>query len=352
MNLRRKRVIFATATVLVALMASFAGYWSYKSHTSTPQYKARKLMAELRRQKPGALTQWLHDHHYVKPPVPLSEEDLAEALADLGRPAVPVLITGLVDKDWCVRHYSAVAIGNIGGEARQAEPYLISALEDSAFEVRLSAAEALAKVGRIDIGVPFLVRQLRSEHVSERYFAAQGLGNIGPDAKDAVPALARALEADASVRCPAAIALGQIRLAVGNVVQLLGQALQDEDRNVRWAAAGALGNIGAQAKEAIPLLRQALDDRDEGVRQTAAEALVKLGVPGRAVPVLIASLEDKHWCNRRWAAKILGDVGPPAKAAIPALRKALKDEHAEVREAATEALKKIQAAPATRKAKR
>jgi HEAT repeat protein len=38
----------------------------------------------------------------------------------------------------------------------------------------------------------------------------------------------------------------------------------------------------------------------------------------------------------------LGDIGPAAKTAIPALSKALKDEDAEIRKAAALALGKIQ----------
>ena len=39
---------------------------------------------------------------------------------------------------------------------------------------------------------------------------------------------------------------------------------------------------------------------------------------------------------------MLGEIGPPAKAAIPALTRALKDEDEYVHKAAAEALKKIQ----------
>lgn len=44
---------------------------------------------------------------------------------------------------------------------------------------------------------------------------------------------------------------------------------------------------------------------------------------------------------RESAAKTLGHLGSRARAAIPALRQAAKDQNAELRQAAEEALKKI-----------
>jgi len=41
-------------------------------------------------------------------------------------------------------------------------------------------------------------------------------------------------------------------------------------------------------------------------------------------------------------ARALGEIGPAAKAAVPALSEALKDKDENLRNAATEALKKIQ----------
>ena len=60
-----------------------------------------------------------------------------------------------------------------------------------------------------------------------------------------------------------------------------------------------------------------------------------------AVPALIKALKSKNNWFRQWVAGALGAIGPEAKAAVPALVELLKDEQQEVREAAAEALEKI-----------
>jgi HEAT repeats len=59
------------------------------------------------------------------------------------------------------------------------------------------------------------------------------------------------------------------------------------------------------------------------------------------VEALTKALSDADFQVRRDAAHTLGKSGPKAKAAEPALRKALKDEAVAVREAAAQALKRI-----------
>ena len=60
--------------------------------------------------------------------------------------------------------------------------------------------------------------------------AASVLGKIGPDTKDALPALAG--------------------------------LLKDKHEDVRWAALDALGKIGPEAKAAIPVLVELLKDKE------------------------------------------------------------------------------------------
>jgi HEAT repeat protein len=57
-------------------------------------------------------------------------------------------------------------------------------------------------------------------------------------------------------------------------------------------------------------------------------------------------LRDEYELVREHAAETLGQIGPDAKAAIPALRLAAQDGVPQVREAALEALRRIDAKPA------
>jgi HEAT repeat protein len=54
-------------------------------------------------------------------------------------------------------------------------------------------------------------------------------------------------------------------------------------------------------------------------------------------------MKDKGVLVRRTAAEAMGQIGPDARSAVPALTEALKDEDEKVRQAAQAALKKVNA---------
>ena len=87
--------------------------------------------------------------------------------------------------------------------------------------------------------------EVKDPEPSVRDWACYGLSNIGPDAKDAVPALEDLL-------------------------------LHDKTMKVRRIAANALGSIGPDAREAVPALQGAARDPDAAVRSYAAKALERV----------------------------------------------------------------------------
>ena len=92
---------------------------------------------------------------------------------------------------------------------------------------------------------------------------------------------------------------------------------------------------------AVPLLTDLLKDRDSTVRSSAAYALGEFGPEARAaIPALMELLKDKD-ASRAAAASALGDIGPEASAATPAIIELLNDENEKVRRDADEALEKI-----------
>ena len=112
--------------------------------------------------------------------------------------------------------------------------------------------------------------------------AAQALGEMGPAAADASPALCRALGSrDAVMRGHARDALvGMDSAAVAALID----SLKAEDTGLRQRAADILRWIGESAKEAVPALTQALEDPDYRVRRRAELALEKIGPVGPAEP--------------------------------------------------------------------
>lgn len=109
-------------------------------------------------------------------------------------------------------------------------------------------------------------------------------------------------------------------------------AATDPSREVRVAAAHGLGTVGGPGDLAL-LLR----DEDLLVRAAALAALATTGCPPPYDAAAVAALGDPAWQVRAGAATALADAEP--ELAVPALRSALRDGHADVRKAAVLALR-------------
>ncbi len=92
-------------------------------------------------------------------------------------------------------------------------------------------------------------------------------------------------------------------------------------------------------KEVVKKLVEALKDPDLDVRQNLGVALSKIGAD--AVEPLVVALKGDNVDRRAGAAYSLGLIGPPARAAIPALLDALKDETTEVRRQASYSIARL-----------
>jgi HEAT repeat protein len=93
----------------------------------------------------------------------------------------------------------------------------------------------------------------------------------------------------------------------------------------RREAVVALGRIGERAKAAAPALAEALKSEDAVLRVDVAEALWQANENPAAVVALVAALKDKNTNAFANAIEALSRIGPGAKAAAPALRKALDE---------------------------
>ena len=199
-------------------------------------------------------------------------------LKKIGEPAVPALTQLLKDKDRRLGVYAAEALYEMNPSKQGVViPVLVDALkEDSRHsEVRFNASKALEKIGQAAVSALIEALTNRDGVVSGQ--AASILGRIGEPAKAAVPALVDALsDENAGIRGPAACALYQID---HSRLDVLKQALRDEDWTVRSGAANVVSQIGEPARAAVPALIEALSDEDERVRSRAAWALQKIGTP-------------------------------------------------------------------------
>jgi HEAT repeat protein len=135
---------------------------------------------------------------------------------------------------------------------------------------------------------------------------------------------------DAKVRGQAAEALGRLGPKAKEAVPALTAALDDESASVRLLATEALGRLGPVAGSAVPqLVRGLKPDRQldpairVAMRRANIEALVGIGEP--AVAGVAELLAAETALDQMAAAQILARIGPPTKAARPAVERAFWD---------------------------
>jgi HEAT repeat protein len=297
------------------------------------RYSLREPHAKVLVREPAArnandqpISNWVKGLQSQNPAVRL---EAAQALAQIGpaaKEAVPALAKSLADKEEEVRSVTAFALGEIGPDAKGAVGNLAKALEDGDWFVSVAAAQALEK--------------------------------IGPDAKPAIGALSKALQPTGEVRDyrpirSAAVAVALVKIDPGakstkSAISLLVDKLLNDDREdsngTRVAGARALGQCGPAAQSAAGALAKRLKDKDAGVRIASALALMQIAPEkhvDQSVVTLTAILQDADVLNRVLAADALAHIGPRANVAAKALEAATKDPEAEVRKAATDALKVV-----------
>lgn len=270
----------------------------------------------------------------------------SHALAAIGPDALPELMVALQDPDQRVCVGAASAIHQIGPAAKHLVPELLTLLEKDDSRTRIPLIRCLQGIGPdAKAGVPALIKLLDHADFHTQYWTCRALGAIGAEARPAVPALcARTKAGSASVRRNAAAALGRIGPVIGTEgLQTLIAALGDGAEPVRENAVIALGELGAFAAPALPAIREALARRTIAARVQSARALWRItGDPENAVPLLIEQLQTLDQIEA--AAALVADIGPAARAAVPALAGRLTDAEEDEKIAICQALGKLGAA--------
>jgi HEAT repeat protein len=210
------------------------------------------------------------------------DEMLAESFCDvlyhIGPAASPLakeVVAILAQPNWDAQWAAADALGEIASPESTCISALIEALQHPSGVVRGAAVRALSKIGKAT--VPLLIQTLRGGDDELKEMAADALGVIGEDAREAVDDLKRLLNsAEEGVRDWAAIALGKIARSQEALPGLMTILRLREGASVRARAMESLGNIGPAARAALPLIEAALRDSDETVRSAAQDAISRL----------------------------------------------------------------------------
>jgi HEAT repeat protein len=279
--------------------------------------------------------------------------------------ATEALVTALRDKNPAVRARAASALEKFGWKPRTTEE---SAMRAAALGDFLDAAKGGLPV------LDMLIKTLAQGTSTNKREAVEALGSIG--GAEVVPVLLTALEdEDFSVRVAALEVLKDV--IDPRALQPLTNSLKHTDAGIRTAAATALAFYGP---EAIPVLTRCLNDKNWSVRRAVVEGLGRSKDPGLAdqllprlkdsdhdvreatcaalarlrshvaLTPLILTLTDSQTSVRQAAAIALREIHPEwetlsqAKEALPALRDSLQDREYWVRQAAREAIERIESA--------
>jgi HEAT repeat protein len=268
-----------------------------------------------------------------------------DALAAIGpgaAPAVDKLLAASKSPTPRLRWHAISALGDLGPVAKPAIPALIAALADSEPQVHFHAEQALQRMGKL--AIPALIESLKPEKLQLRVLPI--ISAIGPDAKEAVPALTGLLRSkNAESRREVILALASIGPDARGTSPDLIKALGEKEFAHRPAAAFALGKIGS--KEAIPAIKEALKTPNNHVLRLACVwSLLQLDpsnpeYAALALPELIEAMENEKPEIRREAARALGKMGSGARSAVGTLQQRLRDKDYETRRASLIALAEI-----------
>jgi HEAT repeat protein len=168
-----------------------------------------------------------------------------ESLAKVGpknKTVVPALLGALKEVDGDIRHYAVEGLGNVGVEAKPAMPALIETLDDRDMDIRIQAVRALVRIDpTAKAVVPALQKLLRDPERDVRQEVLDALGQCG---KPAVAPLMESLkDLDSNILVHAAESLGRIGPDAKEAVPTLRLLLKDDVEEVRNVAAAALKKI-------------------------------------------------------------------------------------------------------------
>lgn len=260
------------------------------------------------------------DRSRVRPPAAVQPPSprIAMVLA-LESPVLSELAEFLADPDAGVRRTAVATLVEHLPDGYAAP--LFGALSDTDASVRHTAAESVRELVEVLPEPQAVAAHLSSSDPVVRAVAVYLLSSRGVGAADAYR---RALaDPDHRVRIEAVRALVSV-----DDVDGVAAAARDENREVRIAAASGLAVLRAGGDA----VRALVDDADPLVRAAALAALAALGCGDDIVARVEKALTESAWQIRQGAARALAGAAPAV--AVPALSKALADQHLDVRKAA------------------
>lgn len=252
------------------------------------------------------------------------------------------LLAALRDKDCRVQLKAIADIERFGPGSGAAVVPLVAALKDRNSYVRRAAGSALYKVGAPDPkDKDALIALLKDKDPAVRHGAIRALSMLERVGEDMVPIFEVLLfDKDEELAMGAAAVLRRSKSA-GLVVGRLVLALEGPDKRRALRAAKVVAVLGEPGEKASNALIRAAQGRDRALAIQAMRTLGNLPVGPAVISLLIEKLQGSDKMAAVEAANILAQVGPGARAAAPALLRAMKSRNHELSYAAMKAIARL-----------
>ena len=207
----------------------------------------------------------------------LTRRNHAEALANIGKEAVPMLTNTLLKSENVIQRRAAAKTLKLVGEPT-ALPHLIQALtNDSDPVVQCSAAGAIAIFGEAAVHHLIIVLENQEYTDMQHGLAAWCLAFIGADAPNAIKKAASSK--NSKVKSAAISALEEhIRQTQDQeAIRLVESSINDSSENVQIEAIKLAGNL-YKIESLIPLLISKLTNKSPDIRKSSVCSLMQLNI--------------------------------------------------------------------------
>jgi hypothetical protein len=227
-------------------------YWLLGEHDGTDIYEVDQAITTIGTNNIKLLLHWFQE------PEPAAQPPWYRRLAEAVQTNVPLIRITKSDTPKPPRREIAQAVfQQYPTVARTCIPAFIEMFNHKDNSVRTTAAMVLVGTGKD--AVQSLVAALSHENLTNRCLAAFTLGNIGEDAKPAIPKLETMLtDKSPYARLAFAEALAQLDADPQAFVPALIECLRDGDQRTRFFASRDLGNLRNRAAFAVPNLLELL----------------------------------------------------------------------------------------------
>jgi HEAT repeat protein len=275
--------------------------------------------------------------------------------------AVALLRDWLKEDNGNIRQAAAIALSQHGEAGKDAAPVLVELIKGNVRPLGLAplymAFAYLGPAARADL--PFLTERWKAEtQFDHRLALAQALLSIDKEqGKPAKEWLESQLTQNTALAPAVGVVMAKVDPKNAKLLPALMKAARESNTPYQTAqVCEALGLLGPDAKEAAPLLRNVLTSMYLPARTRAAMALWR--IEGKAdEPVKVLSdivwrrdppqgstyVPSRSYAAASSAALALGEIGPEAKAALPALRTAMNLGDDNLRANCELAIRKIEA---------